>query len=85
MHAQSPFRSGFSVSALALLCLTLASCAGAPRFEAVDKKDGLASTSGDEQTIVIMGLNDVHGALLPREMKSKEPEDRAPEIGRAHV
>ena len=83
MNAHSRTRSGSPLLALSLISLLLSSCSSAPRFEAVEKKEGLASTSGDEQTIVIMGLNDVHGALLPREMKSKELEDRAPVSYRA--
>jgi 5'-nucleotidase len=49
-------------------------CAGSPRFQAGNRSEKLDSTSGPEQTVVLMGLNDVHGALLPRTMQSKEPE-----------
>ncbi len=66
-------------SALApLLILALSSCAGTPRFQAGQRTENLSDTTGDEQTIVIMGLNDVHGALLPRQMKIKEEGTRTP-------
>jgi 5'-nucleotidase len=78
MHSSRLLRSS-----LLVFSLLLASCAGTPKFKAGQRSENLADTSGDEQTIVIMGLNDVHGALLPREMKSKEAESQAPVTYRA--
>jgi 5'-nucleotidase len=75
--------TGFLHASLLVVSLFLSSCASTPKFQAGHKTENLADTSGNEQTIVIMGLNDVHGAILPREMKSKEDEGQKPTNYRA--
>ncbi len=61
------------IRASVALAVMLQACAGTPRFQAAGKTDHLSDTSGDQQTIAILGMNDFHGALLARELKSPEP------------
>ncbi|MFN7685442.1 MAG: bifunctional metallophosphatase/5'-nucleotidase [Oligoflexia bacterium] len=48
-------------------------CANSPSFQAGSRTEKLSDTSGDLQTIAILGMNDFHGALLARELKQPEP------------
>ena len=70
LEERSNWRAFFITLAIAA---TAWGCAGVPRFEAGGRSQDLSSTSGDLQTLVILGMNDFHGALLPRELKAPEP------------
>lgn len=71
LRHRSPFR--FTLGFFVLLTVILQGCAGTPRFQAGGKTDHLSDTTGDQQTIAILGMNDFHGALLARELKNPEP------------
>ncbi|MBU6374550.1 MAG: 5'-nucleotidase C-terminal domain-containing protein [Bdellovibrionales bacterium] len=69
-------RARFRFAFFALLAIVLNACSTSPKFQAGKRTENLSDTTGDEQTIVIMGLNDFHGALLPLEMRSKESDEK---------
>lgn len=58
---------------LILSQLGMGGCASSPQFQAGGRTEQLSDTRGDLQTVAILGMNDFHGALLARELKSPEP------------
>jgi 5'-nucleotidase len=72
--ARFPFKS--SVLSIASI-LTLASCAHGPHRPA-ELDSPPAGAGHDIETIAILGTNDLHGALGPQELKTREPEGTAP-------
>lgn len=60
---------------IVLLCLMalLSGCATPPSFETASRTSRPSDTTGDLQTLAIVGMNDFHGALLGREFRNPEP------------
>jgi len=60
----------FSFGIISGFLLLLVSCSGTPNIDP-NLFPEVAQT-GDQETIVILGTNDIHGALLPQTLKSRE-------------
>src|SRR4051812_19729943 len=77
----------FRDSLAAVLILALAgACSSNPGVKSETKEgaeDPMANVSGagprhDLETVAILGTNDIHGGLVPMQLKSREPEGGKP-------
>jgi 5'-nucleotidase len=65
---------GFTLAGI----LALSSCAHGPRRPPELDTSAETAAGHDIETIAILGTNDIHGALEPMDLKTREPEGTAP-------
>jgi 5'-nucleotidase len=67
-------RTNPAVASLLLAALaTLSSCSSFPSLFQKDEEIPQVEQTGNLETIVVLGTNDIHGALAPERMKTKDP------------